>query len=168
MAMTYNQVLTGLVNGIETKLSKAKLIDAVLETAPDDCVDFAGSLLNSGYGQISVKGKPKLAHRYALEKKLGREIREGYEASHLCDNKICINGNHLVEELHSENIQRRKMKGRAFNGKKIENLKFTADDVKFIRSLIRLGSSNKDIAKLYSTFPQNINHIRNGFTYNYI
>lgn len=45
-------------------------------------------------------------HRLALVSKLGRHIKPGMAASHLCHNKRCVNQNHLVEETHGENMAR--------------------------------------------------------------
>lgn len=41
--------------------------------------------------------------RYQLTKKLGRDIKEGYEALHTCNNGKCINPDHLYEGTVSDN-----------------------------------------------------------------
>lgn len=51
-------------------------------------------------------------HRVVLEKKLGRPIKPGYFACHKCDNKNCIEPEHLFEGTHRDNTNDAIRKGR--------------------------------------------------------
>ncbi len=43
------------------------------------------------------------AHRVALERKLGRPIKPGFCALHTCENKRCVNHEHLYEGVDKDN-----------------------------------------------------------------
>lgn len=71
-----------------------------------------------GYGHRYVKGSSRtkhrreLAHRLALEGKLGRPIRAGMNALHHCDNPPCIQPEHLWEGTQADNVRDMLAKGR--------------------------------------------------------
>ncbi len=70
----------------------------------DGCWLFQGAK-RSGYGQISVEGKNKQAHRVSYEVNVG-PIPEGLELDHLCRATNCVNPDHLEPVTHAENIRR--------------------------------------------------------------
>ena len=73
------------------------------------CWIWTGFKNNSGYGQTSFKGKSWRAHRllYYLFK---GPIANGMTIDHLCQNKACVNPEHLQVVSSSENIARRTKK----------------------------------------------------------
>lgn len=64
------------------------------------CVLWQGRIASNGYGTL---GK-KLAHRIALERKLGRPISAGMDACHTCDVRGCVNEDHLYEGSRKQNM----------------------------------------------------------------
>lgn len=82
--------------------------------------------------QISV-------HRYMLEQKLGRKIKDGYCACHTCDNPKCCNPEHLFEGTQKDNVEDCVIKGRRgdFSGENSSSTNLSNDDVKLIRKLYR-------------------------------
>ena len=56
-----------------------------------------------GYGRMKVDGKMKLAHRFSYEIHKGA-IPSGLEVMHACNNKPCVNPDHLSAGTHSKNI----------------------------------------------------------------
>lgn len=44
------------------------------------------------------------AHRFSLEQKLGRKLKEGMKALHQCDISLCVNPNHLYEGTQTDNL----------------------------------------------------------------
>lgn len=78
---------------------------------PDECWEWTASLKN-GYGQINVDGSIKYAHRISWLLKVGPLPQKGKELLHSCDNRKCINPNHLRIGTRKENILDMRMKGR--------------------------------------------------------
>lgn len=77
---------------------------------PPSCVEWDGALDADGYGIMSrwEFGKKRMlrVHRYVVERKLGRRLNDGEDASHLCHNRRCFNPDHLIAESHAENMAR--------------------------------------------------------------
>ena len=58
------------------------------------CLTWAGSRNGAGYGQMTVAGTPRLAHRVAWEQANG-EIPDGMWVDHSCHNRACVLPAHL-------------------------------------------------------------------------
>lgn len=69
------------------------------------CWIWQKSLQKDGYGQISVKGRMKLAHRVSYELQVGPIPRE-LELDHLCRVRSCVNPAHLEPVTSRENTLR--------------------------------------------------------------
>jgi hypothetical protein len=100
-----------------------------------DCLVWIGAKNAYGYGIIRIKGAWKRAHRVAYELANG-EITNGFVVMHSCDNRACINLDHLSIGTQQENITDMHMKGRA-NYKTRSNhpkAKLTEENVEQIRN----------------------------------
>lgn len=66
----------------------------------------AGSVEFGGYGGISNgRGNFTAAHKFVYEQVVG-PVPDGLELDHLCENKGCVNPEHLEPVTHSENVRR--------------------------------------------------------------
>jgi hypothetical protein len=72
------------------------------------CKEWNGSFWNHGYGYASGH---KLAHRVAYEKAHGK-IPDGMLVCHHCDNKKCVNVEHLFLGTYADNNRDCEKKGR--------------------------------------------------------
>ena len=66
---------------------------------------------SNGYGSISYKGKPYGAHRASYMAYFGDDP-EGLDIHHKCNNRLCVNPDHLDAVTHSENICEQKPRKR--------------------------------------------------------
>ena len=71
----------------------------------DNCWVWQGTIINTGYGQISYHNKHYSVHRLSYILYIG-EIPEKLELDHLCRNRKCCNPDHLEPVTRKENIRR--------------------------------------------------------------
>ena len=83
---------------IERFLSKIRILE-------NGCWKWEGWKNRNGYGQISLKGKGILTHRFIFEYYHG-DINPKLTIDHLCNNTSCANPKHLKEATYKENILR--------------------------------------------------------------
>lgn len=71
-----------------------------------DCLIWQGRVNPScGYGQRTVKGKVVYAHRHAWEQVHG-PIPDEMTVDHLCEQKLCINVEHMELCSRGDNVKR--------------------------------------------------------------
>lgn len=77
------------------------------------CWVWQGACCN-GYGTLrrGVDSKPTICHRYMYEQYRG-PIPEGFVVMHLCDNRRCVNPEHLKAATQKENVRDMHLKGRS-------------------------------------------------------
>lgn len=76
------------------------------------CWEFQGRIGTGGYGHLDFGGKTVTASRLAYEVWRG-EIPQGLLVCHTCDNRKCINPEHLWLGTSQDNARDRDAKGRA-------------------------------------------------------
>ena len=122
--------------------------------------------LRGGYPRINLNGKKNL-NRVILERSLGRKIKEGYGALHKCNNKACINPDHLYEGSSAENVRDAMEAGTCVHakGEDIWKSKLTEAQVLEIRKSTLSGSK---LGKIYAVRRGCINNIKRRDTWKHL
>jgi len=80
----------------------------------------AGLMGRMGYGNFSVGGRNRAAHRVAWESANGESIPDGKFVCHRCDNPVCCNPAHLFLGTHADNMRDARTKGRLRGNRRLE------------------------------------------------
>lgn len=102
-----------------------------------------------------------LAHRVAWVSANG-PIPDGLFVCHHCDNRACVNVEHMFLGTHKENMYDMKAKGRSLRGSRQNMAKLNESQVLEIRKLQAAGVMGKEIAKTYSVSKAVISMIKTG------
>jgi len=86
------------------------------ERVPSGCWEWLASKDKGGYGRYHV-GNFLTAHRFSYWAFIG-DIPTGMFVLHQCDNRGCVNPDHLLIGTQKDNAQDMINKGRGFNQKK--------------------------------------------------
>lgn len=128
--------------------------------------------LTTGYGVVSTGGGRRAgAHRVSWMLHRG-PIPEGLLVCHTCDNRRCVNPDHLFLGTYAENMQDASRKGRmGWKPGEVRNLprgeghhaaRLTAHDVAAIRASTESGVA---LSRRYGVTPTQICRIRRGKTW---
>ncbi len=126
----------------------------------DKCWLWSGSLAPDGYGKVKIKDKHTSAHRLSWVIHNG-EIPSGMQVLHKCDNRSCVNPNHLVLGTNAENTADRVRKGRSnpAKGNQLPQSKLDECKVRQIREMSRVGMPQSKIAAYFDMCQQAIANV---------
>jgi hypothetical protein len=117
------------------------------------CWEWRGNMQTNGYGLMNVDKKHWRAHRLSYVIKHGA-IPDGMFLMHQCDNKICVNPEHLKPGTHAENMAEMKERGRASRATK---RRLTQEQIKYI---LESGKSISTLTAELGVHPRTIERIR--------
>lgn len=132
---------------------------------PNGCIEWTG-LTTVGYGYTTFGPKPTYTHRlaYALHHGIALSKLAGF-VCHRCDNRLCINPDHLFLGTAQDNIADKVAKGRQTKGEAVHSARLTADQVRLIRVDKR---SPTQIAATYGVGPKTIEAVRQRRTWKHV
>lgn len=85
------------------------LLRELVFSGSDSCVEWPGAVQSNGYGTLRFSGRQRLAHRAAYYLSNGVWPNT---TMHTCDNRRCVNPEHLVSGTQQANLADMRAKGR--------------------------------------------------------
>ena len=133
------------------------------------CIEWLGFVNPYGYGTFWLNGRNYQAHRVSYMIFKNAELKNLY-VCHKCDNRKCVNPEHLFLGSPKDNNIDMHKKGRNPNLKGTNHplAKLTENQVKKIRNLHKKGNLQKDLAKIFKVTSNAINSIVNRKTWSHI
>lgn len=148
------------------RLSRRKPIR--FRVSADGCFECTSHLLNSsGYPEYHFNGKKTTVYKYIYEECFGH-VEDGKIVRHKCDNRLCINPEHLLVGTHIDNMRDMTSRNRQCKGVDSPFAKLNEKDVKKIRELFDEDLSNTKIADLFNVSRTTIYYIRKGKTWRHV
>jgi len=138
----------------------------------DGCWNWKASTNSRGYGQLKMPNTRKnvLAHRLSYTMAFG-DIKDGLFVCHKCDNRTCVNPNHLFVGTAKENMQDMDAKGRRVKanmaGVKNPNATLDEDKVKLLK-LLKDKFPMESLIKIFGVKKTQIHRIINGQQWSHI
>ncbi len=141
------------------------------------CWNWSASL-RSGYGAFKFQGFIISAHRFSYELYVGK-IPEGLFVLHKCNNRKCVNPEHLYLGISYNNVQDSVKAGTHYKmitslkscakgkskGQDCPSAKLHNEDVICIKKMLRDGIKQWLIAYIYQVTISAISHISTGVTW---
>lgn len=122
------------------------------------CLEFLGCVQSNGYARATVRRKTDGAHRHVFRLLKGL-IPDGMDVCHECDNRKCINPDHLFLGTRLENMRDAAVKGRTASGLRLPQTKLTDQEKARITELAKQGIPYKEIASQFDICRQHAGYI---------
>lgn len=139
----------------------------MLKRKLSECINHPGGMFPSGYGAKWWRGATRKAHRVAYCQAhwlLPKDI-EGMIIRHKCDNRACINPDHLEPGSHADNMRDMVERRRSARGTRNSKAKLTPEQVSEIRRLFIPQSTEYGsvaLSRVYGVSNSTINRIVRG------
>lgn len=144
----------------------------------DVCWPWTGAVnKQTGYGAFRLGGAAISAPRAVLILVSGIDMTE-LVARHKCDNRICVNPNHLEPGSQFENVQDSVQRGRtcsgtarveaALNAKRVARRKLTEAQAIEAFNLVREGKSRASVAEQFGVCRSSIDCLMTGRTWSHV
>lgn len=131
------------------------------------CWMWLGPTMCAGYGKAGTLG---LTHRFAWILHNGK-IPKGASVLHKCDNKLCVNPNHLFLGTQQDNLKDMRDKGHQVRGEQQGSSKLCAGEVFEIRARYKRycrKNGTSALAKEFGVGPVQIYKIIRGWQWKHL
>ena len=131
------------------------------------CWNWTASTGHNGYGRFRLNGKLESPH--VLSYKIhNSDYVKGRDVCHTCDNRSCVNPDHLFLGSRSDNMIDCSNKNRNAKGINHYNAKLCSKDIPIIRNLLESKVPIKRIAELFKVSATSISAIKSGKTWKHV
>ncbi|TQR97324.1 HNH endonuclease signature motif containing protein [Paenibacillus ottowii] len=120
-----------------------------------------------GYGFLYYEGREQGAHRVVYKECFG-EIPEGLVVRHKCDNRSCINPEHLELGTHTENMQDAVCRERNAYGERNGRAKINEETARRIKIMLRDGIKSREIRDSLGVSVKIVRAIRENRTWKHV
>ena len=139
------------------------------------CIEWTGGTTMNGYGLFYADGQMRPAHRWAYERMYG-PLAPNLDCCHHCDNKACVNVEHLFSGTRRENMQDAVRKGRTSRGRPRPSMQGSNHhhavlrdiEVMFIRKLHEEGVQMRALSDEFGVSFQSISRIVRRISWSHI
>ena len=128
------------------------------------CWEWAASIGSAGYGHFWFRGRPRPSSQVSYMLYIG-EIPDGLCILHKCDNRKCVNPDHLFVGTVAENSADMVSKGRQAKGESVAASKLTEKQVLEIRNDPR---SQRKIGLDYGVSHTTVCDIKSGAAWSHV
>lgn len=131
-----------------------------------DCWIWCAARGVTGYGRFAVHSVNSQAHRVSWVIAHDMDIPDGMVVRHSCDNRACVNPEHLSLGAQADNIKDMHERGRAYagghGGRSAGYAKLSVGDVEDILRLAASGLTQRVIARMYGVSQGTVSHVVHG------
>lgn len=122
----------------------------------------------AGYGKFYIPGLGEtLAHRVSHVLATG-EIPQGLLIRHRCDNRICVNPDHLEIGTIADNSRDMAERGGSTRGERSASARLTERDVIEIRRRYAAGETQRSLAEEFGVDQSTVSYAISGRTWSYL
>ena len=150
---------------------KTRLEAGSVRNEETGCIEWQKARNYSGYGTLWFNGRAGGAHRAAWLVANGG-IPSGMQVLHRCDNRLCINPDHLFLGTNADNVADKVAKGRQYRpyakGQANGHSKLTDAEAALIREMANKGVANRPLAEKFGVSTMTISMIRNNKTWTHV
>jgi len=132
------------------------------------CTSHKPNTKADGYFRIGSEREGRmLLHRFIYVQKFG-EIKAGHVIRHRCDNKQCINPDHLLEGSHADNVQDRVDRDRNNCVKGANHYRAKLDEPQVLEIFNNTVTPIKELAQKYNVSYDTVRNIKIGKVWKHI
>ncbi len=146
-----------------------KIAGRYAHTTDGGCIILHGSHGDNGRPQIGANYRKFRVARFIVASRDGLNMRHEWDTRHTCNNRACVNPDHLLAGSRQDNALDRYEQGTAPVGEHAPNVKLTAEQVWHVLDLVHAGQmSLTEIARSFVCSLTTISNIKHGHTWRHV